>query len=347
MPALLTREARALSMLEEVTNALRSRESEAEIAEDFRGRQLRAKLNSLIGELESPSWRVAARLQSARGELARMKATIDESCSAALADFYVHSATLLFQRKSRATLRLALLGHGPSRRVIPRLFQMITHRVSQSGYKADLDDLEAPLNAAGEQLIALVWESKKWPVLVSGDTEAPVIGSDEPEGKSTLTRLSEEVSRISEAEGVIEMRDPPAAMASMMNSLASWIPFRTTPKRTTGHGGSGNGGGSASGNGGGSGGGGHNSGGSDGSGRRPNFRVDTPNDHNCAVSWRINFARAPFRAFGGPETPVDNYLSRGWYHFKVYHGANEYFTRDPVKVPENSPLILPFPPVKP
>lgn len=340
-----TREARALSMLEEVTKELRVQDSNLGIARELRG-SLRSKLDGLIGELETPSRTLEARLRSTRGELARLRISIEESCSAGLADFYVRSAALLIDRPSRSMLRDALAGGGASREIIPHLFQAITHQIEISGYESDLDDLRVPLNSAGEQLIALLLESERWPVLVAGGSEAPVIGpTPDAQGTSTLERMRQEVSRISKAEGVIEMREPRAAMASMMESLSSWLPFRTVrrggPSGTTG----GSSGTTGSGSGGGGDGGGRHGGKPPpNSGRPPNFTVDT-NDPDCAVSWRINFLRPPFRAFGGPLTPAHNYLAKGYYQFKVYNAGNEYFTTDPVKVPENSPLKLPFPPI--
>lgn len=180
--------------------------------------------------------RIRWRIEKARAELKAIDSNLESACDAALAEFYLNAAERLLRQGSRASLVGALEGWG-SRARIPKLFDTVLKHIDASGYEADLDDLRMPLNTAGKQLIALILAGEKWPVLLAGDSEAPIIGrSLDRSDRSTLQRMWAEERQISADGGVTELRNPSRAIAGLMTSLASWLPFRIVPKSDSGGG---------------------------------------------------------------------------------------------------------------
>ncbi|WP_175948679.1 hypothetical protein [Burkholderia pyrrocinia] len=352
-----TREALALRVLAQASVLVKR-----ERLDPTHTRNLRAKLSHLKATSASTlvdSLRL--RSETTQANPNTTESLLHRACEEALGDFSLESAQVLLDAGQRYFDVLPRTADVTMR--APSLYAFVIRRIEESGFHADLADLEMPLSVAGQQLVALLLEGQSWPVLVTDGDVAPIVGpltapdtkaSDETVGlagdtspSAVLERMRAEANRILRSGGEIEEREPAAAMAGMMSSLAAWLPFRTTARDTP-----------AGGSGGAAGGIGNSSaprgeGTSSGyrasliatsiaGGYSPNFGVDTRHP-DCSVASSPAFI-ACFSHFGGPVTPVRRFLNVGNYLFEATAwDGRTYRTPYKVKVPDCDPLNLPFP----
>ena len=158
-----------------------------------------------------------------------MERSLSHACQTALADFYFESAQRLLDTRSRFADCPVYVVHQETS--VPRLYQLVVRRIVQSGYRAEIADLELALDGTGLQFIALQLAGEDWPVLVVGEDRAPVVGAPR-EGDMTVSpevlwRMKEEAQRIGRASNAtIEESDPVVAMAGVMSELAQLLPYR-------------------------------------------------------------------------------------------------------------------------
>lgn len=273
-----------------------------------------------------------------QAQLRSVEPTLENASDAALADFYVATAETLLRRSPRV---LPSRSADTSALPIDGFFHALSRRIEQSGYEANLDDMRDALDMAGWQLHALLLTGRDWPVLVTEEDVAPIIVKPQAVYMpyTMVLDMLEDAVRL-KAEGCdVQFREPFEAMKVILAGLASWLPWRTTAKPASPNvpdgGNGGNGGSSGS----------RASGGSkDGGSRKPNVKIFT-NHPDCRVTYRWPFLGYEL-AFGGPQTPVERYLDRGYYYFKAYvaDDSSSYETKQKNKMPECSPLTINFPP---
>jgi hypothetical protein len=276
--------------------------------------------------------------------------SLNDACELALGDFYLQCAQRVVETRRQSSHESREVAQ--RRITVPSLYEIIVARIERSGFEVDAADLETPLNVAGLQLLALLLEGETWPVLVIDGDTVPVVGRQQEQHRrvspEVLVRMREEAQRIGRASNaIIEQREPAVTMAGVINTLATWLPFRIRQETPPAAGGGSAVGGNA---------GNHATllgradGGYDTSllatsvagGYSPNFGVDTTNP-DCSIASSVALVVC-FSHFGGPKTPVRRYLNSGNYLFEATASdGSTYLTPHKVKVPDCDPLMLPFP----